>query len=239
LALVVVYGMVAGYVGLNRIENGYTGISYIGDIDLLGKLMEYHLDNQPVSPALQPLQNELVVFPLSGRAPPWYFAERYGYTANNYAAVSTYTHTVILQQPLAYTIYSVRDSVSYVWVASPRLYAQGNPTRLFSLARLASQLLLLSYLALPLLLVWLGWLLWRRWRDPAVFTTGLLALTAVATILMVSATGYTEFYRLRAPSDWAYLVALGLVALDAIGAVLELRLRRMALKATPVKVIDS
>jgi hypothetical protein len=239
LAFVVVYGLVAGYVELNRVENGYTGITYIGDIDLLGKVMEYHLDNQPVSPALQPLQDELVAFPFTGRAPPWYFAERYGYTANNYAALSTYTHAVILQHPLAYTIDSLRDAVSFVWLGSPRLYAQGGQSRLFSLARLSSQLLLLSYVALPLVLAWLVWLLWRRWRDPAVFTTSLLALTAVATILMVSATSYGEFYRLRAPSDWAYLVALGLVVLGVIGAVLELRLRRMERKTSTVKIIDS
>jgi hypothetical protein len=238
LAFVVVYGLVVGYVELNRVENGYTGITYTADIALLGKVMEYHLDNQPVSPALQPLQDELVVFPLSGRAPPWYFAATYGYTANNYAAVSTYTHAVILQHPLAYAIDSLGACVSFVWLAPPRLYAQGSPSRLFSLALLSSQLLLLSYLALPLMLGWLGWLLWRRWRDPAVFTTGLLALTAVATILMVSATGYIEFYRLRAPSDWAYLVALGLVALDVTGAWLELRLRLMEPKTSPIEVTD-
>jgi hypothetical protein len=230
----VVYGLVVGYAGLNRVENGYTGISYIGDINLLGKVMEYHLDNQPVSPALQPLQGELVVFPFTGRAPPWYFAVRYRYTANNYAAVSTYTHAVILQHPLAYTVDSLRDAVSVVWLATPRLYAQGSPSRLFSLARMAGQLLLLTYVALPLMLAWLGWLLWRRWRDPAVFTTGLLALTAVVTILVVSATSYGEFYRLRAPSDWTYLVALGLVALDVIGAGIEPRLRLMERKTGPV-----
>jgi hypothetical protein len=235
----VVYGLVVGYVELNRVENGYTGITYIADINLLGKVMEFHLDRQPVSPALQTLQSELVVFPFTGRAPPWYFAQRYGYTAHNYAEVSTYTHAVILHHPLAYTIDSLGDSVSVVWLAQPRLYAQGRPSRLFSLATLSSQLLLLSYAALPLMLAWLGWLLWRRWRDPAVFTTGLLALTAVATILMVSATGYSEFYRLRAPSDWTYFVALGLVALDVIGTLLELQARRMKTTTSPIVVMNS
>jgi hypothetical protein len=234
LAFVLVYGLVLGYVGLNRVENGYTGITYIADINLLGKVMEYHLDNQPVSPALQPLQDRLVVFPFIGRAPPWYFAARYGYDANNYAAVSTYTHAVILRHPLAFTIHSLDDFVSAVWLAPPRLYAQGSMTRLVSLAAQASELLLLSYAALPLLLAWLGWLLWRRWRDPAVFTTGLLALTAIATMLMVSATGYSEFYRLRAPSDWAYLVALALVAFDVFGTVLELRFRQMERKTSAI-----
>jgi hypothetical protein len=238
LAFVVVYGLVVGYVALNRVENGYTGITYIADINLLGKVMEYRLDNQPVSPALQPLQDELVAFPFIGRAPPWYFAERYGYDANNYAAVSTYAHAVILGHPVAYTVDSLRDSVSGVWLAPPRPYAQGRESRLVRLAGRASQLLLLSYLALPLMLAWLGWLLWRRWRDPAVFTIGLLALTAVATILMVAATGYSEFYRLRAPSDWAYLVALGLVALDVIGAGLELRLRNMERNTSRIKLFS-
>jgi 4-amino-4-deoxy-L-arabinose transferase-like glycosyltransferase len=238
LALVVVYGLVVGYVALNRVENGYTGISYIGDIALLGKVMEYHLDNQPVSPALQPLQDELVTFPFTGRAPPWYFAATYGYTANNYAAVSTYTHAVILRHPLAYTVDSLRASVSSVWLAPPRLYAQGRQSRPVRLASRASQLLLLSYAALPLMLAWLGWLLWRRWRDPAVFTIGLLALTVVGTILMISATDYTEYYRLQAPSDWAYQVALGLVAVDVIRAGLELRLRNMETKTSRIKVFS-
>jgi hypothetical protein len=236
LAFVLIYGLVLGYVGLNRIENGYTGITYIADINLLGKVMEYHLDNQPVSPALRTLQGELAAFPFTGRAPPWYFAQRYGYTANNYAAVSTYTHAVILHHPLAFTIDSLGACVSAVWLAPPRLYAQGSHIRFVSLAARVSDLLLLSYAALPLMLAWLGWLLWRRWRDPAVFTTGLLTLTAIATMLMVSATGYSEFYRLRAPSDWAYLVALGLVAFDVFGTLLELRLRRMERKTGAIAV---
>ena len=227
LAGVLVYGLVAGYAALNRIENGYLGISYVSDVNLFGKVIEYRLFTQPVAPAYQPMQAQLVAFTEQGGNQPWDFATQHrsdGYENNHYAALGAFAHATILRYPMQYALLSLSDAVR-VWRAAPGMDAQGAITLPLRIARDLARYDLLTYLALPLVALWLGRLLWRGWRDPALFTAALLLLAALLGIGMTAAASYQEFYRLRAPTDWAYLTVFALVALDAAGAALQLLVR--------------
>lgn len=227
LALVVVYALVGGYVALNGATNGYYGVSYISDANLFGKVLEYRMLDYPVPAQFQPIQGDARQFAVVGDGLPWTFAREYGYTGDFYHPLGAYARYVILRHPLAYSAGTARDAVR-VWLAAPGVdaRAQGSPAvaLAFRLARAESRAALNTYLALPLALLWLVWLLWRGgWRDPARLLVALLVLVAAGAILMTAIASYAEFYRLRAPIDWAWLTGGTLLAFDAARALARRR----------------
>ena len=226
LACVLVYGVIAGYAGVNKLENGYLGISYISDVNLFGKVIEYRLYEQPVAPQFQTMQRQVTVFAAAGGTLPWDFAREYGYQGNNYAALGAFARPLILQHPVQYAILTLHD-LKQVWLVKPGIDSRGARILAFDLMLALARLDLLTYLALPVVVFWLAWLLWRGWRNPALFTTALLLLAVLGSMLMTAVGSYAEYYRLRAPIDWAYLVVFALMAFDAAGAALQWRRRRV------------
>ena len=214
LALALVYGLVGGYVALNGAVNGYYGVSYVSDANLFGKALEYRMLSKPVPPQFQAIQRDARAFAAQGGDLPWTFAEKYGYSGNYYRALGVYARYVIFHDPARYAIDTARDAVR-VWLAPPGMDARGGNTIGYRLARVVARDELLTYLALPLVALWLAWRLWRGWRDPALFVIALLTLAVVGAIAMTAVASYAEFYRLRAPIDWAWLVVCALVAVDA------------------------
>ncbi len=221
LSLLLIYGCVAGYAALNGAQNGYTGISYVSDVNLFGKLMEYGMVREPVPPAMRTLQQQALSYGFHGDGTPWDFARQYGYDSDYYAPLGAFAKYVMPRHLPTYTFKTLGDVVR-VWLQKPGMDAQGPKMLLFTLLRLVARAELLTYLALPLVAIWLAWLLWRGgWRSPGAFTTALLVLAALASIGMISAASFAEFYRLRAPIDWAYMLALALVATDMGGRVYQ------------------
>ncbi len=217
LALALVYCLVGAYVEFNGAVNGYFGISYVSDANLFGKVVRYRMLSQSVPPQFQTIQRDAQEFAAQGGDLAWTFADKYGYTRDNYRALGVYARYVIFHDPAHYAIDSARDAVQ-VWLAPPGVDARGANTASFTLARVVARAELLTYLALPLVALWLAWRLWRGgWRDPALLVTTLLTLMAASTIVLTAVAAYSEFYRLRAPSDWAWLVALALALADAGG----------------------
>ena len=214
LALTLAYGLVGGYAALNGAVNGYYGISYVSDANLFGKALEYRMLYQPVPPQFQTIQRDAQAFAAQGGDLPSTFAEKYGYTGDYDHALGAYARYVIFHDPARYAIATARDAVR-VWLTPLGVDARGENTMAFTLALKVARAELLTYLALPLVALWLAWRLWRGWRDPAFFVIALLALAVIGAIFMTATASYAEFYRLRAPIDWAWLTVCALVALDA------------------------
>ena len=236
LALVMIYGLVGGYVVLNGMSNGYYGVSYVSDANLFGKALEYRMFNKPVPAQFQPIQADARQFVAAGGHLPWTFAKKYGFSENYYHPLGAYARFVILHDPVTYAIGTVKDTAR-VGLATPGEDASGKGwpalNLVFKLTRALGRLELYTYLALPLALIWLGWRVSRGgWRDPALLVVALLVLAAAGSIVMTAVGSYAEFYRLRAPIDWAWLAAATLLAVEAARA-----LRRMRRPASAVDVV--
>lgn len=225
LSLALVYGCVVGYMALNQAADNYFGVSYVGAVNLFGKVLEYHLQGQPVTPALQPMQRRANAFVAHGGWDPWYFARDYHYTGDNYAPLGTYATYTIAHHPVSYAVRTLAD-MRTVLLIKPGDDARGSSTLAFTLSRVVARVELWLYLALPLVALWVLLLLRKGWRDSALFMVALLTLVVIAAIGMTAAAGYDEFYRLRSPIDWAYLVVFMLVALDVGGAARQWLSRR-------------
>lgn len=212
-ALVVVYGLIVGYMALNQVYNGFFGLSYVSGVNLFGKVLEFHLEDLAVSADLAPIQRDLLAYTASGGADPWTFGQQYGYERNYYVPLGTYANYVVLHHPAQFAPPALKDSAVFA-LTNPALYAQGSPTRLFEGLRLLSRLLLLAYALTPAAVIWLSLRLWRDRNNRAIFTLCLLTLLILGALLMEGASAYDEFYRLRSPVDWAIFVVLALVGAD-------------------------
>lgn len=220
LSLLLIYAGVGVYAAINRVENDYLGISYVSDVNLFGKALEYHLADTPVPPAMQTMRQRAISYGFHGDGTPWDFARTYGYEGDHYATLGAYAKYVIPRHLPQYAVGSLGDAV-HVWLQEPGMDAQGSKSLLLTLLKFVARLELWTYLALPLVAVWLALRLRSGWRNPTTFMTTLLLLTVLASIGMIGFASFAEFYRLRAPIDWAYLLALALVVIDLAGRIYQ------------------
>ncbi|HEX9413783.1 MAG TPA: hypothetical protein VF916_09805, partial [Ktedonobacterales bacterium] len=72
---------------------------------------------------------------------------------------------------------------------------------------------------LPVLLVFLGYWLWRRRRDMQALLLLTILLALVGNIVVAGLASYVEFYRLRAPMDWAMIMDTSIVLLTVWSAM--------------------
>ncbi|HEX9069764.1 MAG TPA: hypothetical protein VF807_13410, partial [Ktedonobacterales bacterium] len=246
LSAALLLGGLLGYAGLNAGLNGYLGLTNVQNINLLGKVMEYHMQRVPVEPRYQPIQAELQAYMRTGAKDPWGFVETYHHEDNNYRAVGDYARSVVLHQPLTFAVLSLPD-LYVAWHAEEKLYApyqlaKGGPdlveiqpivgvneywTVLGNVpARYepgwVTGLLVLStyeqslYALLPVCLLVLGVWLARRPRDRQAALLLAILLAVCAGIVLSAMGNYTEFYRTRFPMDWGMIAVSTTLIFEAI-----------------------
>jgi Dolichyl-phosphate-mannose-protein mannosyltransferase len=215
LVLLVVYGAILGYIQLNGLVTGYAGLSYASNVNLLGKVMEYRLQDLPVSPQLTPVQRDTAQYVrdqgsepwrLTGR--PWAFAREYGYDRDFYEPVGAYGRYVILHYPQYFVPATLRETVT-VWSALPLPYIS------FEYARgghifvdLSLRVFWLAYLALPIAALLALMRLRKDPRDLLTFMLLLMAAASLITIVVAAAGSYDEPVRSRFPTDWIPIILL-------------------------------
>jgi hypothetical protein len=129
-----------GYMVANATQNGLFGISWIQNINLFGKVMEYHMQDLPVPAKYAALQVDVDRYiqndppRLSDPWPytppdPWKFVQTHdskdgpGMTWNSgYALVGGYAQVIIKQNIGVYLMDSIPDIIG-VWSAAPIFYA--------------------------------------------------------------------------------------------------------------------
>lgn len=213
LVLLGVYGAILGYTQLNRAVTGYAGLSYASNVNLFGKVLEYRLQDLPVSPELAPIQRDAAEYvrergpgPWSLTGRPWEFARAHGYDRDFYEPVGAYGRYVALHYPQYYVPATLREAAAD-WLTKPLLYAPVEMTRVSRAFVVVSQaVILLAYLTLPIVLTLLILRLRRERRDAAAFLSLMLVAVAVAVILMAAVGSYDETARLRSPVDWMPIV---------------------------------
>lgn len=228
-----IYACILGYMALNGLINGYFGVSYIGSVNMFGRIILHQQSDLSVSPQFQAEQRNLIAFERAGDGSPWDFAARYGYTSHDYAAISAYTIDLLKRHPLSYALASLSD-LRDIWLSKPLIYAPGRAATVFSALREVGRGSLLSYDLLPLLLVWLGWRLWRNRDNHALHVLALVTLALLGTVVVLSVAAFNEYYRLRSPLDELYLLTVALTLWD-VARMFAPRVWRLVYRMSPAQ----
>jgi hypothetical protein len=204
-AVVLLYLLLGLFIYQNATQNGYAGITYIQNINLLGKVLQYHMQNEAPTQYAGVAQvantfvqqggwdpNQLVVLSPSLRAHHWSLA-------------GSYASAVLLHHPVEFLIKTIP-----VLFTSSKGYSSASPIQVPG--PFASPLLGLeaisgdvyrTYQLFPLLaLLWAVLFFWRRTsRLRVVETMGAVVFLAVYELTVTSLGGYVQYWRLHIPFD--------------------------------------
>ncbi len=232
LSLLVVYGIVVGDMANNKANKGYFGLTIITNINLFGKVLEYHMEDGTANPRFHQLRIDAHKYVASGNTEPFRFTQLYPQDiGTNYSTLGAYSLEIIEHHPTSFLSKSIKD-MAVTLVTRPHPYAPFSfqPFWVLGLLGLDYVELLLAYLALPFVLVWLLITLRRQSLDKtASDKLTLFSITAIICIIgdvilaavgsyqttLSNGTSFNEFYRMRFPFDWAMILLAGIMLYQA------------------------
>ncbi len=226
-SMVALYAVVGLYILGNSLVNHFAGVTYIQNINLLGKVMQYHMQNEAPS-QYAPITHVLNTFAARRDADPWQAANAYpALKQNHFALADRYAKAIILRHPVEF--------VTKSWPVAVHTLQTSYPFRAFTpTGALATPLHWLDQFSgvtlgqmvwiLALAPLWWALLIARRWpwarrtlasaRDrfgladvPLTLPAGTieimagLSLLAVYDLILTTMGGYVYYDRLHAPFD--------------------------------------
>jgi hypothetical protein len=222
LAVAALYLVLGVYVYENGRQTGFTGVTQVQNVNLLGKIMQYHMQTE--APARYATEARIVnaymtapgYLPVEAWASePWIVAGYDPLARNHYALARAYAVAVIMRHPVTFLMRST--PLALLTLPDHDLFMVPARNEMFGM-RLAFErdgpfavpLALIqacagaeygAYLLFPVcVLVW-GLLLIRpgtRYRHAAELI-GVLVLLALYDIVLVALGGYSSYGRLHAP----------------------------------------
>lgn len=203
-ATLVLYGVVGLYIHANATQYQCPTLTYIGNINLLGKVMQYRMQGE--APAQYAGFSRVVEgYAAGGGTDPWQIIQtRYApLYPNCYALFRDYSTAIIVRHPLEYltsSLHIARETLTEVAPVSPVLPQGAVASPLLALNAI-SETIIRSLIVFPVLaLLWWMLLTVRRTRDSlAVQMMAALALLAFYGLALTSLGGYIYYSRLRTP----------------------------------------
>ena len=224
---VALYAVLGLYVVGNSVVNGYSGVTYIQSVNLLGKVMQYQMQNE-APPQYAPVTQVLNDFAARRDADPWQAANAYPpLQQRNFALADRYAKAIILRHPVEFVakswpvaVHSLRTAYPFAPLAPTGALA--TPLRWLDRCSGATLGQMVWFLALGPL--WWALLLARRWpwarrrlasararmglaslplTLPSATTEIMAGLSLMAAYDLVVTTlgGYVYYDRLHAPFD--------------------------------------
>lgn len=207
-----------GYVKTNVIGYGYFGIQDIGDINVMGRIMQFQL---PLSPAkyIHPLYEQVVAYKQTTRHPNvWTFINTYDIdvvSARGLTNIQNFNHAVIAKSPLPFLLNAVRDIPgSIIFLDNSYNLPSGG---------LISTILFISYfvfrasqyfclLSIPLILIaWTRLLRKLSYDEAAVTLLGTLAYVQIFfSVMFGDGYDYPRFYSPIQPFLLLFIVWWGM-----------------------------
>lgn len=238
-AVLILYGVLGLYIYENATLNGYAGVSVVERINLLGKVLQYDMQNE-APPQYATLTQEINTFKkTSGKTigyTPNTLADRYPeLSANNWALADAYASSIVDHHPIEFFLKTI--PIVFNDLPNHSNESQINPRgpfggQLLLLEDLSQRATLLYWLFPFCALMWLGLLFWRRTaRSRPVEMMGALTIVCFYELLLTSVGGYESYARLHSPFNPLMLaVILGSLLLGPI--VLAQRLANMPVTDT-------
>lgn len=214
-AALLLYSLLSLFIFFNATQNGYVGVSYVQRINLVGKVLQYHMQDES-SPHYAQVQRELDAFAAKGGWNPYDLLAQYpGITANQWALGGDYATSVIIHHPFQF----LADSV-YVFFTSSDQYrafsafdANGPvATPPIKLEVSASAYVAQTYRFFPLFaLLWGALLFWKRKTRLAVAEAmGAIVLIVLYELVLTTVGGYSvyDYERFHVPFDPLMIVVI-------------------------------
>jgi hypothetical protein len=201
---------------VNATQNGYLGVSYVQRINLVGKVLQYHLEDEASSPAYAQVQQDLQAFASQGYWNPYDLLKRYpNVTANQWELGGAYASSVVEAHPVQFLVDSIITfftasnqyrafdrSDAYGPVATPPLKIE------VSVSAYVDQ----TYRFFPLFAVLWGILLFwpRRARLKSAEAMGAVVMIALYELVLTSVGGYSnyDYARIHVPFDPLLIVVI-------------------------------
>ncbi|GCE08328.1 hypothetical protein [Dictyobacter aurantiacus] len=203
-ALALMYALVGGYIYTNATQNNFVGTTWITNINLVGKILQYNMQDHgdPSNPEHVMIAHTLDKYVRQGIRDPYYMmAHEPKLFGNNISEPAKYAEYIILHHPKTFAL-----DTAPLFFSSLTAYAQESlvdPTGVLGqpLAVLhnASQIFYATNSLFPLcVLLWLGLLYFKGTRrHPIVQLMGLLILICVYGIMLTTAGGYRDYDYMR------------------------------------------
>lgn len=212
IAMVVV--VVGAYSVANRIANGYLGISNIGNVALLGKVMVYNMEGEAPPPYDQYAAQVAAVGPAAG---PWPLMQIAPFNDPNHQLAGDFAKAVIEKDPIGFANHTfgtvITSSTDYdaVYLRISDQGAFGSALR--GLLALDEKRYAALVLVPALALVWLAFGLLARPEDHRAQLMGAMSVIVMYGTLTAAAGTFDEFGRIHMPIN-------GLATLLVVGTLL-------------------
>ncbi len=204
-AVALLYLVLGLFICVNAAENGYVGISFVQNINVLGKVLQYHMQ------AEAPQEYTAIVqvadpFVRQGGWDPNQLALLYPALKDQYWELSgDYAGAIIMRHPLEFTVKTLPilfTSLQGYSSASP-IQAHGPFAAPLAALEAISGDVYRSYQAFLLfVLLWGALLVWQRTRHLLlVEMMGAVVLLAFYELIVTSVGGYVQYWRLHIPFD--------------------------------------
>lgn len=219
-AVLVIYAFLSLYVYVNGQQNGFPGITFVQRQNLVGKVMEYQMQNE-APPDYAQVAQHVNTFLANHPPDPYQLEGQYPQIADNYWELGgNYADAVVAHHPLEFLVKTLPLFVTS-W-QNPNVFSHIAPKGPFLLPLLSlnsiSADIYPAYQVFPVFaLLWLGLLFWKPTRrQRATETMFAVVLLAFYELLMTSLGGYVEFWRLHVPFEPLLLVVIFGTTLQAI-----------------------
>ncbi len=204
-AVLLLYGVLGLYVYANAAQFGVAGVTDVQNINLLGKVIQYHMQNE-APPEYAAVAQVVNTYVQHGGGNPYDLASLYPPLADHYWSLAgQYALAIIEHHPVEFLLDSIPLIVSVPYFYYP--YSQINPQGAFAFPLLQLQTLSVFlyslYWLFPILaLLWIVLLFWRRTsRLRSVEAMGAIVLLSLYSLTLTSVGAYGEYMRFRAPVD--------------------------------------
>jgi hypothetical protein len=217
-SLVVIYLLVGGYIYANARINHIASLSYVTNMNLIGKVLQYRMQDE--SPYNSYLSHTYDSYLKQGIDSPFQITSRVQGLGDNYAQTSAdWAKGIILHHPVEFLVKSVPYlfTTLYSYAPSSIPHIQGKYAGIFNLLLQIHIHLALMNILFPLCaLIWLVLCCSRKTRHVfGVQAMGLLSLTIIYAMLITTLGSYAdgEYARIHVVFD----PLLSLVILGSLG----------------------
>lgn len=224
VSVILLYAVLAGYIFINATQHDFVGVTDIQNINTLGKVLQYDMQNEAPSRYAALAQMTNVFHSHGGMNPYDLLVQQPSLKNNHFALIGAYSQSIIERHPAEFLVKSVPVglwSLHYFYYES-----QVDPRGPFGYLLLGLQvvfhMLYILNIGLPLCaVIWIFLLCWRRTaRLPSVQAVGVLLLLVLYGVALTTLGGYSSYTRFHTPFNpllilvlWGGLLLPGLLLL--------------------------
>jgi hypothetical protein len=234
LSLVLLYSVLGGYIYINAAQNHFAGLTWIENINELGKILQYHMQNE-APPQYAGISRTLDTYINKGILDPYVVLEHNPSLSDNDAALSgAFARSIIERHPGEFLVKSVPvffSSLTVYYDESPVVPAGPFGSSLLWLQSEFHALYKWNIFFPPCAAIWLLLLCWKRTRHlRTVQAMGAVILLSLYGLITTTVGAYRGYDYMRIHTLFDPLLTLVIWGTLVIGALLTVQQRPSVVK---------